>query len=82
MTTPARPMRSRQAVGVGAPISAGQAKPAVSITYRCDPEHHERLRRLCKQRGVDQSTMVRLLMEKALSREELDEFAYRNLFKP
>jgi hypothetical protein len=63
--------------------TADEPQPELlSISYRCDVEHHERLRRLCRRRGIDQSTLVRLLMKKALDREELEEFAYRSLRGP
>lgn len=52
------------------------------VRYRCNAEHRERIQRLSQRRGVDQSTLVRWLMKKALDREEREEFAYRNLFKP
>jgi hypothetical protein len=54
----------------------------VWIRYRCDVEHRNRVKRLCQRRGIDQSTLVRMLMKKAIDREELEEFAYRNLYKP
>ena len=56
----------------------------VWVRYRCDLEHRDRIKRLCRRRGIDQSTLLWMLVKKALDREELEQFdyRYRNLFGP
>ena len=52
--------------------SEDQRRPRwVPIEYWCEAEHRERVNQLCRRRGIDQSTIVRVLMKKALDREEL-----------